>query len=439
MEYIKLIERSDTQSRFGVLRTPGEDFKLPACSPIPRTKTEAIAVMDNVANGLPLDVISPPLSRRRDIKDGLGGLLGLSDTFYDVNFKRPLVIADIESEAFNFSCKARSNFFNWNKVKEVYETETALQELANTPLADVHATWKRMVKVHGYLPLLNWYSRSLSAISSDVFFVPTPIVRSGTETVKLAIESATAMIPLARLEQKFSMWGIHFLLHGEIFKDDSDAEEARIALINEIRRWKMSDSMFNLFLSFKVHDAGRVLEDGLSGNSARRNLSEFTLELHEATEAAGGVLVAHNFGNWSLGLLDSGADIVSFRMDGKREIERVFGGGRKKGAKYNRDVPGYTVPRALVDYHYKHLKAEYERTGGFPCSRYITPKPYWNLTRWNDQAQYTSAERFGVFHELGEEYRNAGLDEHISVPDSVRSRVLDSQIIQELKDLCPSF
>lgn len=442
MEYIKLIERTDTQARFGFLKTNGGDFNLPACSPIPRTLTEARAVMDNVAKGLILDVVSPPLSRRREIKAGLGGLLGLSDTFYEVNFKRPLVIPDIESEAFNFGCKARSKFFTWNKGKKIFETETALQELANSTLSGdegVHPTWKRMVKVHGYLPILNWYARALTAISSDVFSVPTPIVRKSLDTVKLAIDSARAMIPNAKLHQKFSMWGVHFLLHGEIFKDDSESEEARNKLIEEVRTWKMSDAMFNLFLSFKVHDPSDVLTDGLSGNSARRNFSDFSLELHEATESSGGTLVAHNFGNWSLGLLDSGADIVSFRMDGKRDIESAFSGGRNKGSNYAREVPRYTVPRALVDYHYKPLKTEFERTGGFPCSKYVVPKPYWNFPRWKDQLQYTSAERFGVFHELGEEYRNAGLDEHISIPDSVRSRVLDSQIIQELKDLCPSF
>ena len=440
MEYIKQIVRNDTQARFGVINTTGETYKLPVCSPMPRTKAEARAVMRNIASGLNLEVITPPMSRRREITAELGGLLGLVNTVQEVSLKKPLVVPDIESEALNFSCVARSKFFQWNKDTLRYEAETAISDLANCGLSgddNVHSIWKSTVKKFGYVPILNWYSRSLTAIASDVLVIPTPIIRANTDTVRLAIEAARTMIPLAKLEQKFAMQGVHFLLHGDFFTNGYSAEEARKKLIEEVRTWKMSDTMSNLFLSFKVHDPNGVLTHGTTGNSARRNLSDFTLELHEATEASGGILVAHNWGNWSLGLLYSGADIVSFRLDGKRDIERIY--RRRKGSTVNLDVPQYMIPRALVDFHYKELMREYNRTNGFPCSSYIEPEPYWTFPKRTDQLVYTAAERFGVLFELGDEFRNAGLDESISIPEAVRSRVLDSQIIQELSDLCQSI
>ena len=441
MQYIKEIERNDTSTRYGVLRITDETYRLPACSPTPRTRTEGRALMKLVSDGLKLEVISPHISRYREMNEEIGVLLGTMSPVQEVSFRSPLVIPDIESEAINFNCFARSKLFRWDAQSDNYEAEDAIFDVANSNLSgvnDTHSAWRRMIRQFGTLPLLNWQSKLLASIGSDVLFVPTPIIRGKDEqSVRMAIDVARSMIPHAKLDQKFTMQGVHFLLHGDVLGDSSSAVEVRNKLIDEVRSWRTSDTMSNLFISFKVHDSGGILTNSLYGGAARRHLSELTMELHEATEAAGGLLVAHNWGNWALGLLDSGADVVSYRIDGKRDIETVY--NRKVGTRTTHEPPRFMVPRALIDFSYTVLKEQYEQSGGFPCSNLIKPQPYWDSPRRIDQLQYTSEERLGVLFELGEEFRNAGLDPEISISEAVRSRVLDSQIIQELKDLCPSF
>ena len=80
-----------------------------------------------------------------------------------------------------------------------------------------------------------------------------------------------------------------------------------------------------------------------------------------------------------------------------------------------------------------------QNNGSFPHTPYIIEEEYWEPSfNWNEKVLYTSKERCGVLVDVGNEYRNAGLDRNIPLKDAVKSRVQQAQNNQELWDMCPS-
>jgi hypothetical protein len=439
MKYNREVDRRDTISRFGTLETSTASYRLPTCAPTPKNRTEVKAIEQLHNMGARYEIIVPPLSRVSEVADELSALAGNLVDRLSIGYKKPLILPDIENEIFSFNCEARKKLFKWNGRTSSYETEEAISGIVNSNLSgdnSTHLEWRKMILKYGYAPLLNFMSRKLAGLGADVFFVPTPIVRAENETVRLALDIANAEVPLAKLNQKFTMHGVQFLLYGEIFEEGSQSLESRTKLIEGLRGWAKKDSMNSLFLSFKVHDPnGKILRNPNTGHSARRNLSEFITNLQEAVEASGSVLLGLNWGNWSLGILDSGADIVSFKVDGRADITRVF--SRRKGFRSNRRVPDFMMPRALTDAHYERLKTIYEETDAFPCSYPVRPEPYWEFS-YDSQHQFVAIERLATQFNLSDEYRNAGIDISVNFREAVTSRVNDSEISQELHDLSPS-
>lgn len=439
MQYLETVVNKGTASRFGELVIGSGKYSMPACSPAVRTKTDVKAVIKNRNAGMKLEVLSPYLSRRINLFQELNPLITQVNQIMAA-FEKPLIIPDIESEALSFNCTARREY------KKIGGYVNSVEKLLNTGLVgnsgngqqSVHTAWKEVDSKYSLSGLVNWMISSQSSVGSDVLLLPTPIIRSSKTTATEAFRYAKRMLPLAKAAQEFTMFGVHLLLHAEIFKPEQESDETRKAIIDEVNTWVSNQDLQGLFLSFKIYDPNHILTDQFIGNISRRNLSNLISDLQEAIKKSGGVLVAFNFGNWALGALDSGADIVSFRVSGDMSIERVM--KSKKGISRPKKIPSFLIPRGLTDEDPKVIKrVAQQNNGAFPHTPYIHDEEYWDDSfNWNEKVLYTSQERCGVLIDIGEEYRSAGLDKTIPLTDAVKSRVQQAQNNQELWDLCPS-
>jgi hypothetical protein len=449
MKYERVELNPTAKARFGKIETPIAKLVLPAASPAVRTRSDVEALLENVRARMPLRVVTPYASHGATIGLTLAALKSQAKlpTAGARDPVRPLFIADPESEALNFNCLARSRFLKLAPapgaaVSSLLVTgltaQTSAQEKPPLHRTQVHSAWTHFQRMYTLTPLVNWIGQRLLAVKSDVLSLPTPIVRNDLSTVSQALGLCPALVVDAREVRspttEFKMVGPHLLLHGEMFAPNGKADAARAALLSGIRAWKSMPVMQNIVLSFKVHDPQNILVDNDWGSRARQNLSELVEDLHQSVEALDGMLVAHNWDNWVLGMLDSGADVASFRITGPRRIDMPTR-GHPPGV---RPVPGLFLERALVEENVALVMAHYRKDGAFPTPDCVQPVEYWNLSGYVEQVLYTARVKCGVLVELGDHYKDAGLDKDVPLADSVRSLVASSRISQELRDLCPS-
>lgn len=85
------------------------------------------------------------------------------------------------------------------------------------------------------------------------------------------------------------------------------------------------------------------------------------------------------------------------------------------------------------------LAAQWRGKKAFPVPHGVEPRPYWNNGSYEEQVLYTSHIRCASLVELGREYRAAGADGSIPLSEALRSRIMQSEIRQQLVDLCPSL
>jgi hypothetical protein len=231
--------------------------------------------------------------------------------------------------------------------------------------------------------------------------------------------------------------GANFLIHGEFFEPSGAARRAREAFLNEAQNFRKTATFSKKVIGVKVyHNNLTTFKSPSQGHLARANLSAFMFELNENVQAADGLRVDHNWYNWSLGLLDSGADMVTTRLDGHMNIEVPM--PRKRGPRGPQKPPGIYVPRAMVDFEEADIKAAFERDGAFPAAPGVSQEPFWTY-KMPEKRRFAAQTRVAGFIELGREYRAAGLDEEQLIAEAVRSRVEDSLISEDLRDLCASL
>lgn len=439
MQYLQTTVHRGTASRFGELVVGQRKYQMPACSPAVRTKADVSAVVQNIGAGMKLEVLTPYLSRRNKLSQELKPLITTNSQFMAM-YGKPLILPDIESESLNFNCIARSEFKKMGGfVPSVAQLlNTGLRGDSSAGVQSTHTAWREVDRKYGFSGVVDWMATSQSAVGSDVFLMPTSIIRSEISTATEAFQFAKKMIPAAKAYQGFTMFGIHLLIHSEIFKTDKESNDTRKAIVDEIHTWSGFQNLRSLFLSLKVYDPNHILTDQFLGNVVRRNFSYFISDLQEGVQKAGGILVVFNVGNWALGVLDSGADIASFRVSGDTSIERPMRG--RKGIRNQRKIPPFLIPRGLTDEDPRVLKRiAAQNNGAFPHTPYVNEEEYWEPSfNWNEKVLYTSQERCGVLVDVGNEYRNAGLDRNIPLKDAVKSRVQQAQNNQELWDMCPS-
>jgi hypothetical protein len=429
-------------SRTGILHTPVGSFDLPGTMPSLRTNTDLEAVRLNIEAGMRLQILSPYSSQVAAVGPAVKDLFWPRQTRL-VTIPRPLILADLETEALNFNCVARTRFHELDKGSSIAGRSGAIEMLmragfdtnAEWDSQEAHAAWRLMEREYGFGPLMDWTVRHLRAARSDVLSVPTPIIRKDADSVAHAMHAGAQMLPLARRVPHFTMQGLHLLIHAEVFDADPRAEEARTTLLREVSTSGATGILQGLFLSVKLYDPGNLLSDPDRGRIARTNLSEMLVGLQEGVRRADGVLAAFNVGNRTLGFLDSGVDLVGIRLTGRAVIDRLIRG--RTGDRGARNIPPITLPRSMVDEDPARVRRVYSTTGAFPVPTCLQPRPYWEYP-WGEAVKYAARARCGVFVELSAEYREAAKDTAKPLREAVASRVRDAGNRQELMDLCPS-
>lgn len=439
LEYEEETSAQKAISRFGTLKTPSGTHRMPCICPSIRTDTDARAVTENLADGMNPQAIALYLSYRRSIMPSLSTFLGKTYDDTTVRLAGPLVIPDPESEALSFNCVARSNYFKQSNPP------STVKRLLNTCLSkdnqaegrhNTHSTWKGIRASYGLTSVKEWLASCHTAVGADVFLAPSPILRADTSTINEAFNCGYSILDEARAD--FTMSGMHLLIHGDLFKDDDAAAIARNAIYSELDKWSTIKEQYSgIFLSFKIHDPSKVLFEPMSGQLARRNLSEFITELSVRVRKAKGALIAHNFANLCLGPLNSGADVATFRVSGSMKIDTpVF---TVKGKRPKREVASVMDPGSLSMVDVSEMKKSFEENGSFPVPSCVEPIAFWEMPELKNREIYQCRMRCGRLVELGEEYRDAGLDRRILLKDALRSLVMNTEERQKLVDLCPSL
>lgn len=439
LEYEEGRSAQKALSRFGVLKIPSGARRMPCISPSIRTGKDARAVIENIAAGMDPQVITLYLSYRRSFLPTLSTFLGRTYSDASIRLAGPLVIPDIESEALSFNCIARAKYLKQSSppstVRRLLDTCLSKDKRAEGRY-NAHSTWKEIRTSYGTTSVKDWLVGCHTAAGAEVFFAPSPILRIDLSTIGEAFKCGYSILDEARAD--FAMSGMHLLIHGELFKDDDDADIARNAIYSEIDKWSTVKEQYSgTFLSFKVHDPSKILLEPMSGQLARRNLSEFVTELSERVRKSNGALITHNFANLCLGPLNSGADVATFRVSGNMKIDTPI--SRPKGKRPKREVTSVMDPGSLSMVDVSEMKESYEQKGSFPVPSCVGVIPFWEMPDLKSREIYERRMRCGRMVELGEEYRDAGLDKSILLKDALRSLVMNSEERQKLTDLCPSL
>jgi len=438
MEYVIQREEPAIAARFGMLRLPSASYRLPSAGPGLRTRTDVEAVMENARHGTVPEVLVPYASRGRILGPALLPLVRRVASMTTPVAHPPLVIADVEPEAFNIPSIAQLTYRTASPAPGdvvMRLLSTGLTSDAEANRQEAHAAWRHVQRHFGFAPLVDFVARQQSTVQSDVLSVPTPIIRADQQTVSDALSMGATMLSDARAVGAFSMFGISLLVHAEVFDSTTNAEAARAALVRASGGFAATSVFSDIVLSIKVYDPQRALTDQSRGSPRRANLSELVSSLQHGLSAAGGLLVGLDAHNWVMGYLDSGADVASFKVTGRPGIEYPSSRGAPPGP---RRPPDLVLARELIEVPESHVKARYAQPpgGAFPVPACLNPERYW-LRSWSEKNFYAARARAGVLVELGEHYRAAGLASDTPLPEAVRSAIRDSRV-PELSDLCPS-
>jgi hypothetical protein len=431
MEYALAPTHNAANARFGELTTTVGTHHLPVASPGVRTAVDVAAVIQNVASGMPLGALTPFASYGVALGTRIAPLVQRSAQQVVILPARPLVIADSEAEAFSFHATARDNFLRTRPLPTA-----TVEQLLKTGLGgekQVHETWRSVIKANGTAPLVEWMAQRMQAVHSDVMTVSTPIIRAAVDTVTQTFTTARDLVREARVQAQalFTQFGVALVIHGEVFRDAAEANRARDTISRYVQSWARDPAMSDLFLQVKVYDPGTILTEPQNGGIARHNLGQLVHDLQSALSLSGGVLVFQNAGNWMLGYMHSGADVVSFRVTGPSKIDTPVLGGRKGPV----EVPKLLMPRALIEVSAGDVQKTFAETGAFPKPDCLTCQQYWQFASPTDQRLFCARQRAGVLAELAAAYRNAGLDVGMPLDEAVGSLIAEARIKQELLDL----
>src|SRR5205823_7698066 len=171
---------------------------------------------------------------------------------------------------------------------------------------------------YGLAGLREWEEKLQAQAGSIVFVAPTPIVRASRASVKQAFEIGWNLVDTVE-DPIFRARGIHLLVHSELFREASQAAEARVEFMDSLRRMYTTPSpRVAPFVSMKIYDGSHYLTKGIGAKVVRQILREFLLDSQDHIRAAQGFSIVQDFGTWALGPLDCGVDVVGFRCDGEK-------------------------------------------------------------------------------------------------------------------------
>lgn len=443
LDYERATNTNEAIARFGTLKTREGTYEMPTVSPLIRTRTDVEAVVENFHGGMRASVITPQASRARIIGSELERVLGSGNR--QVPWKRPLVLGDVEAESLSINCTARKKYEEDSDVGEVLGRllSTGLTGDRSAGRYQCHRAWREVERKFSFIPLAHWAGDRLAAVHSDVFMLPLPIARADLSTVRQALQTAERLVPVARnmndyatFGHVFSHFGLSLPIHADLFGQDESARDARAALINGVQSWNTEAPMQALFLGLKIYDPSNRVLGGPEATAERQSLSELVSNLRTAVEMAGGMLVMLDEGERTLGMLDSGADVVASRVTGDDWIERPIANANPSTGP--RPPPDLLDPVSLDRRDWEEWKQAFEATGSFRTPSCVEPKPFWDDS-WTERRVYEGRIQTGVYHDLGETFRETGIQDGTSIRETLEEQLEGSSRHDELLELCPSL
>lgn len=441
----KQLKTSDTNIRFGKLYLDeNEYYDIPSFAPVPRREYETVAMMDLKARGVTFPIIIAPLSKRKEVRSLIASSVISDDgrIIGSINDKsKTLTIPDTESEVFSFNVPAREEYSVDKSIpKSVKEIllKTALSDNKDDHTIEYGEAWD-IFKKDFSLSVLRAYEEKLqSELGSPIFFVPTPLIRTGIKNVERAINYGIEMM-LTTEKQSFKGIGLNLLIHSEIFGQSDNSEASRTKLIKMISKLgKQDDARITSFpfISFKIYDPSNYLVLSSQASVFRRNLSDTIVSLMEEVRSMNGLLIAHNFGRWGLGAIDSGADITGFRCDAQVfKVDRFY---RRQGEVKadNLPVPPFD-PEKFSDGNLREFKRSWLKNDTFPHPPHVEPENWWDKSP-DTQYRYRARTIVDSHMEFGKETRDS-INSNIPVSDAISSRVGRMKEQDPMFDLCPSL
>ena len=431
-------------SRYGILGTGrGTEHGTPATVPYISKLSDARVALDLYSRGAEIPALVLPLTRYREVNSALAPLTGLwtgQRTLESASYTNaPLIINDIESEAFSFGCRARIGYQD-----KLTPPESVKKTILNVGMTSDKSSgrleyskgWRILREQYGLAGFRAWQEGLQVKTGSPIFMAPTPMIRDDVNSVSLAFDIGKELLNTVET-QAFEGLGLELLLHSEIMNYDPQSEQARKRIIESILSMTKGRSppTGTPFISMKLYDSGHLVGDTNSRN-ARTILGEFLMDTAEAVRKVGGIFILHNFGVWALAGLDCGADFVSFRTDGEKfKIDPIWRSNSKRKRKAPEVQPFNS--NGLCNDNLKNFKRDWERSGAFVTPTHVHPYDYWTQQLYKQQEYRTSLIMDSLL-DLGKEYRDA-FDGEIPIKDAVSSRVSRMKEQDAMYDMCPSL
>lgn len=434
LECVRIYNATTTWDDKDILSLPDVSFGL-------RTQADIRIIKKMLSENISIKILSPYASRLQKIRNSLVNILNEKSVG-----KKPLIIPDIESEAFSFNCIARLEYNN-------LQPPSVVKQLLNTSLSGSSGikyttAWRNAQS--NLRPLYIFTAEAQRRVGSHIYFTPTPLIRGDSATVKLAFEISKQLLDQGlKFDPRspaFSEWGVSFLIHSDFFGNDIENEAARNTFMEYLQNLiTMDDLPDHLSVSIKFYDDKIYSSTETNAASRRMNCSHFIGETSLTLEdirtnrknGIGGPLIFHNAHPGLLvGFFDSGINICAVRLSGPPIIDVPRRG--KKGKRGKRVVSAMWDHEKLTDQPLDTIKQSYIKNGGFSVPHNTKPLPFWELTS-RQQFDYYNQVRAKSCIEVVNEIKKVMVNPESPYRDELRDRVHNSSESQILLDMCPTL
>lgn len=413
-------------------------FSLPDVSFGLRTQTDLRIIRKMLAENADIQLLTPYVSRVQKIRGALMNILNNTGVG-----KKPLILPDVEPEAFSFNCIARHEY---KKLKPPH----IVDYLLNTSLSGSSGTryltaWRNVQSNLHQLYLFT--AEAQRRVGSQIYFAPTPLIRGDTVSVILSFSIAKELLLQGlRFDPRspaFPEWGISFIIHSDFFGNDTKNEQARQEFLDNLQNLlRMENIPEHISISIKLYDDKLYSSTETESASRRICFSHFIGEIFFILEdirgsrnGMGGSLIFQNAHPGLLvGFFDSGFNVCAVRMSGNPVIEVPV----RRGRRGKRTVTAIWNHEKLTDQPLEDIKKAYAKNKAFTVPEGIDPTDFWNLPS-RQQYDYYYEIRAKSCIEVVKELRSAIINSDAPYKDGLRDRVNNAAESQILLDLCPTL
>jgi hypothetical protein len=453
-------------TRFGhIVLDRKNRYAMPATAPTPRMRYEAESVTRLKRRGMEVPCVIVPLSTRVETMGELSPILSLERGQTTLipeapEICRPIVLPDLESEAFAYGCDARIRYASEsNRPKAVSALLKCGLTAGTSPgkeRLDTITAWRTVGTDFGYSSLVPWLVKIQERARSAVFFAPSEIIRADAGSAKRSLETAWQIADVVTSDA-FQGRGVHLLIHSELFLDHEAAMLERRSFLKELASLHASRNPRDFpFISIKIVNQRHYLQDSGRSLIPLGHLKDFLCEAAEHVKAARGILILQNFGPLSLAPLNCGVDVVGFRGTGRAlEIDPLFGERTQKkpiaqpgrpvrltlstgeARPKSRKVPLFD-PVRLVDISERNLRSLWGMYGATLSADHVETVPFPYLENQARRREFRTDLVTASLLAVGKEFREAGHGE-TPLSECVRDRVGRMALQDSMQVLCPAF